>query len=64
MKFVETIVDAIDRWNNAMGIFMDLSKAFGSVLYETLVNNLSNLGAVEVTLNWFELFISNRQQYV
>lgn len=64
IDLVDTIVDAIDRGDNVIGIFMDLSKAFDSVCHSKLVNILRNLGIEGVPLQWFKSYLSDRMQYV
>jgi hypothetical protein len=64
INFIEALVDAIDKGNNAVGIFMDLSKAFDSVSHDILINNLKSIGIQNVQLNWFKSYIINRKQYV
>lgn len=64
MEFSETIVDTIDKGDKAIGIFMDLSKAFDSISHETLLNKLKLLGLSKIALNWFGSYLSNRTQYV
>lgn len=64
IEFVESILDAIDRGEHAVGIFMDLSKAFDSVCHSTLIGTLEHLGIAGVSLRWFESYLRDRKQYV
>lgn len=64
IEFLESILDAIDRGENAVGIFMDLSKAFDSVCHNILIRKLENLGIAGVALNWFTSYLEDRIQYV
>lgn len=64
IDFVTSIVDAIDKGDHAVGIFMDLSKAFDSVCHGSLINSLKCLGINGVTLKWFSSYLKDRKQYV
>ena len=48
----------------AIGIFLDLSKAFDSVNHDILLNKLSYYCIKNDTLSWFESYLSNRLHYV
>lgn len=61
---VENIIDAIDKGEKAVGIFMDLSKAFDSVSHPVLISILQNIGITSVSLKWFKSYLENRKQYV
>lgn len=48
---METIWDSIDKGKDAVGIFMDLSKAFDSVSHSILIDSFKNVDATNITLN-------------
>uniref|UniRef100_A0A1B6LNH8 Reverse transcriptase domain-containing protein n=1 Tax=Graphocephala atropunctata TaxID=36148 RepID=A0A1B6LNH8_9HEMI len=64
LEFSEHIIDSIDRGDKVVGIFMDLSKAFDSISHKILLSKLKKLGISELSLKWFESYLSNRRQYV
>uniref|UniRef100_A0A1B6M8U9 Reverse transcriptase domain-containing protein n=2 Tax=Graphocephala atropunctata TaxID=36148 RepID=A0A1B6M8U9_9HEMI len=64
IEFVESTLDAIDRGDHAVGIFMDLSKAFDSVCHSSLIGVLNSLGISGVVLDWFISYLKDRNQYV
>ena len=43
-------------------VFLDLKKAFDTVHHKVLLNKLQNIGVQGSELNWFESYLSNRQQ--
>ena len=43
-------------------VFLDLKKAFDTVHHKVLLNKLQNIGVQGFELNWFESYLSNRQQ--
>lgn len=64
VSFIESIIDSIDKGEETVGIFMDLSRAFDSVKHTILIDKLKSLGVTSNSLNWFESYLSNRFQYV
>ena len=43
-------------------LFLDLKKAFECVDHQILLNKLAMYGVCDRTLNWFESYLSNRNQ--
>lgn len=64
IELINSIVSAIDKGENTIGIFMDLSKAFDSVCHDKLIGTLQALGISGRHLNWFSSYIYDRKQYV
>jgi hypothetical protein len=64
IKFIESIIDSIDRKNNIIGIFLDLAKAFDSVPHDKLIDQLCALNIKGKELNWFTSYLQNRVQCV
>ena len=58
--------DALEGLENEMftlAVFIDLKKAFDTVDHEIIIEKLHCLGLSEITLKWFESYLTNRQQY-
>ena len=55
---------ALDNKKLAVGLFMDLSKAFDTVNYDILFMKLYHYGIRGVALDWIKSYLSNRFQFV
>ena len=66
------ILELIDQVSNnafvnnnfGLGDFIDLSKAFGTVDHNILLEKLSMYGVKENNLQWFPSYLSNRKQFI
>lgn len=64
IQFIESIIDAVDRGEKAVGVFLDLSRAFDSVVHDELLEVLSTLGVENIELAWFKSYLLGRKQFV
>ena len=60
----EKISSAIDRGELAVGVFLDLSKAFDTVNHSILFDKLEHYGIRGLALKWIKSCFSNRLQFV
>ena len=47
-----------------LGVFIDLSKAFGTADHNILLKQLSNYGIKNQTLDWYIYYLSNRKKFI
>ena len=64
IDLTEDIRDALDANKFAVGVFIDLQKAFDTVDHDILVKKLEHYGVRGVSNNWFKSYLSNRKQFV
>ena len=58
------ITREMDNKNFAIGIFIDLSKAFDTVDHSLLIKKMQHYGIRGISLRWFSYYLNNRTQYV
>ena len=64
IELVDKITRAIDRGKYAIGIFLDLSKAFDTINHKILIKKLEYYGIRGISKDWFENYLKNRKQIV
>ena len=64
IDLVDKISCNFDEKIYTVGVFLDLSKAFGKINHTILINKLQCYGARCPAFNWFVSYLQNRKQYV
>ena len=64
LDLIEDIRNAMDNNKFAVGVFVDLQKAFDTVDHNILLNKVDHYGIRGVANNWFKSYLSNRKQFV
>ena len=64
MIMVNEITRSLDNGEHVVGIFLDFSRAFDTVNHTVLLKKLYYYGIRGNALEWFESYLSGRQQYV
>ena len=64
LDLTEAIRKAIDDNTYAVGVFIDLQKAFDTVDHEILLKKLFHYGIRGTANSWFASYLSNRKQFV
>ncbi len=63
MEITEQIRAALDKGDYALGLYLDLSKAFDTVNHKILLKKLECYGVRGIVLDWFSSYLSDRKQY-
>ena len=61
---IEDIRNAMDNNSFAVGVFIDLQKAFDTVDHTILLSKLEHYGVRDNANKWFESYLTNRKQFV
>ena len=64
IDLMSDISSAIDRNESALGIFLELSKAFDTVNHKILCHNLQHNGIRDTALSWIKSYLEDRTQFV
>ena len=60
----DKICSVLDRKEHAIGVFLDLSKAFDTVNHEILFDKLYHYGIRGLALDWVKSYFLGRTQFV
>jgi hypothetical protein len=61
---IDRVSDELDKKNDCVGIFIDLSKAFDTLDHNILLRKLVLYGVRGIANEWFSSYLSNRHQFV
>ena len=61
-QFIDQLLCGMDNGTVTGAVFLDLTKAFDTVNHSILSRKLSRFGVDDTAQNWFDSFLSNRNQ--
>jgi hypothetical protein len=64
LTLTDTIIDAFEKGDIVLGVFLDFSKAFDTVDHDILLQKLNFYGIRGVANDWVKNYLADRQQYV
>jgi len=64
ISIIQKIQEAIKDNKFAIGVFIDLQKAFDTVNHSILLDKLNHYGISGISNTWFKSYLSDRQQFV
>ena len=64
IKIFERIRQSLDKGHAAIGVFVDLQKAFYTIDHSILLSKLSHYGVRGIGNCWFKSYLSSRSQFV
>ena len=64
LSFIDKVIQAIEKGEYAIGVFLDFSKAFDTVDHDILLDKLDHYGIRGCALSWFKSYLSCRTQYI
>ena len=64
VEVMDELYANLDDGKVALGVFLDLQKAFDTVLHDILLDEMYHYGIRGLAHSWFNSYLSNRMQYV
>ena len=64
IDLIDKITQSLDKSQNTIGVFLDLSKAFDTIDHDILLDKLLKYGVRGIALDWFRSYLSDRKQFV
>ena len=64
IEFLDYVYLSLDSKQSTIAVYLDFSKAFNTVNHNILMRKLPHNGIRGVMQHWFELYLTNRKQYV
>jgi len=64
LDFYNKVSKCIDDKNIAIGVFIDLQKAFDTLDHSVLLSKLAHYGVRGISHTWFSNYLVNRKQYI
>jgi len=63
-SFIQSVTEALDRHLHAVGIFLELSKAYDVINHNMFLDKLDSFGIRGSVNKWFQSYLTNRTQFV
>lgn len=63
-KFIDAVLNIINRKKYAIGILFDMKKAYEKVKFNILLDKLYGIGVRGIAHKWFTSYLHSREQYV
>jgi hypothetical protein len=63
-KYIHNVLNIINSKNHAIGVLLDLSKAYDRVMHNILLKKLYDIGVRGTAHGWFTSYLTNRVQCV
>jgi hypothetical protein len=63
-KYTNEILKILNNKEYAIGVLLDMTKAYEKVKYNILLEKLHGVGVRGITHEWFQSYLENRNQYV
>ena len=64
VTLVDKVTEALDNEDYVVGVFLDFSKAFGTVDHSIVLDKIFIYGVRKIALKWFKDYLTGRSQYV
>ena len=64
MVLIDKLTKCLENGDYVVGVYLDFSKAFDTVNHEILLKKLDHYVIRSAALSWFEIYLSNRTQFV
>ena len=64
VEFMNHVITEFEKKKIVFGLFLDLSKAFDTLEHSILIKKMAYYGIRGNVSNWFNSYLTNRQQYV
>ncbi len=64
IELTEEITNSMDKKKYAVGVFIDLKKAFDTINHEILIYKLEQYGIRGIALKWVSSYLKDRRQFV
>ena len=61
---LDRVYESMDKGDMAVGVYLDIEKAFDCINHNILLNKLQYYGIRGVAWNWFSSYLENRKQFV